>query len=519
MTIVHQGDVAPILAIEGISHSFGSTRVLCEMGFDLRPGEVHALMGENGAGKSTLINLITGMLPISSGTIGLEGSSVKGLTPAQVRRSGISAVFQEFSLIPDRSVEENLFLGKEISRFGFSAKRTMRREAERILRVIGSDVHPGARIRDLSRSRQQTVEIGKALLAKPRVLILDEPTASLTHQEAERLFSIVKDLRDDGVGIIYVSHRMPEIKRLCDRVTIMRDGRRIATVQASEAGDEHLVELMAGRKIDLLYPRVVAPEASTRTPRLEVKGVTTIDRTVRDVSIQVLAGEVVGIAGLAGCGKSELARAVFGAVPIRSGHIVVDGETVDRATPRGMLARGVCYFSSDREAEGIAPDRPVRENVSATAFDQPGFSRMGMLLRRHEDNVVTNIRTDLQIKASNLEARTSSLSGGNKQKVVLARGFARRTRVFLFDEPTVGIDVGAKVEIYQLIADLVAKGAAVVLVSSDLPEIINLSTRVYVMHETRVIDEVARHDLCEQSILARFFSPDRFQDQARSLAS
>jgi ribose transport system ATP-binding protein len=432
------------------------------------------------------------------------------LTPHRARQLGISPVFQEFSLAPDLTIAENLFLGHEEASLGFLKKGPMREQAVRLLGELGFALNPRARIRDLSRAHQQMVEIAKALLHKVQLLILDEPTASLTESETVKLFALVARLKSQGAGIIYVSHRMAEIHQLADRITVLRDGRKIGTVGAHEVSEGRLVEMMTGRKIEVLFPKVNHRPAAVA---LEVKDLSLAGGTVDQVSLTVRKGEIVGVAGLVGCGKSELARAVFGLETITGGSIRVGGETADRLTPRAALQRRICYFPSDRVAEGLALVRPIRENASMAALDLPAFQRTGMLRRGTEKSTIQAIVDRLRLRPPQIEREVGNLSGGNRQKVMLARGLTRDTEIFLFDEPTVGIDVGAKVEVYEFMKDLAEKGAAILLVSSELPEVLHLSSRLYVMHRGRMVAELTGDAINEERVLASFFDE---QDQRGS---
>ena len=494
---------APMLEMRGITKRFPGVLALEAVDFDLRPGEVHVLFGENGAGKSTLINIIAGSFAPDAGTLTYRGQDLRHLTPHRARSIGISPVFQEFSLVRALTIEENLSLGREPSRFGFLRTGEMRRRARRVLDELGFELDPRARVGDLSRAHQQMVEIAKALLTDVKVLILDEPTASLTERETERLFALVDRLRADGVGIVYVSHRMREIKQLADRITVLRDGRLVATRDADGVGEAELVELMTGRRIDVLFPPVV-PRPGRTTVRAE--GLTLAGGTLREVDFEARAGEITGVAGLVGCGKSELIRALFGLEPIEAGRIEVGGEAYPRPTPAASLARGLCYFPADRVAEGLALARPVRENVSLTALRLPALSRMRVLKRAAERQAVRGVVDRLALRPPEIERSVGDLSGGNRQKVMLGRGLMRDVDVFLFDEPTVGIDVGAKVEVYQFMKRLVEQGATIVLVSSELPEVLNLASRVFVMHQGRMVAELEGDAISEQNVLAHFFA-------------
>jgi ribose transport system ATP-binding protein len=497
------GDGGLLLEMAGVSKRFPGVLALDGVDFDLRPGEVHVLFGENGAGKSTLINIIAGTISADTGEMRYRGDRTVGLTPHQARAIGISPVFQEFSLVPDLSVQDNLFLGREKSAFGVLDRKSMRRQARDIIAELGFDLQPDRKVKDLSRAHQQMVEIAKALLTRVRLLILDEPTASLTEAETARLFELMARLKSSGVGIIYVSHRLAEIRRLADRITVLRDGRKITTVNAEDVDDRALIELMTGRAVEALFPAIHTSAGATL---FETERLSLATGLVEDASIHVRAGEVVGIAGLVGCGKSELIRAAFGLETITGGVIRHHGKDLHGLTPRTALRAGICYFPSDRVAEGLALSRPVRENVSMASLDCAAFARGPVLRRAEERRLVQRIVDKLRLSPPRIEQNVVNLSGGNRQKVVLARGMTRNLSVFLFDEPTVGIDVGAKFEVYELIRELAEGGAAIVLVSSELPEVMHLSHRLYVMHRARIVAELQGADISEQRILSHFFA-------------
>ena len=499
----------PLIDMTGVQKRFPGVLALDGIDFELRPGEVHVLFGENGAGKSTLINLISGTFPPDGGAYRYCGEPVHHLTPHAARAAGISPVFQEFSLAPDLTVEQNLFLGRELTRRGMLDKRRMRAEARRVLGELEFDLDPRARVGTLPRAQQQMTEIAKALLQDVRVLILDEPTASLSEHETDTLFEIVERLKAQGVGIIYVSHRMAEIKRIGDRVTVLRDGRMIGTVDAARVSEDQLVEMMTGRSFEALFPHI---EVNPGRPLLQTRGLSTADGTVTDVTFEVRAGEVVGFAGLVGCGKSELARAIFGLNPVAAGEVVLDGAHVSAPAPGAMLRAGVCYFPSDRVAEGLALSRSVRENATFAALDLETFARGPWLRLGTERNRVRDLIDRLKVAPAEPERRVEFLSGGNRQKVMLARGLTRDIRVYLFDEPTVGIDVGAKTEVYSVIKDLAESGAAVVVISSELPEVIHLSHRVHVMHRSYLVAELAGDEITESAVLSYFFDRDHLDD-------
>ena len=493
---------APLLELSQVSKRFPGVVALDRVDFDLRHGEVHVLFGENGAGKSTLINIIAGTFPPDEGRFIYQNENVDHLTPHAARLLGISPVFQEFSLVPELTVEQNLFLGRELTRGGVLDHGRMRARAIELINVLGFDLNPNHRVRELSRAHQQMVEIAKAFLADVRLLILDEPTASLTEAEAAKLFELVAKLKASGVGIIYVSHRMREIKQIADRITVLRDGRKITTIDAGEVSENGRVELMTGRKIDVLFPHI---EARPGEKLLEVENLTLVNRTVNDVSFFARAGEITGIAGLVGCGKSELVRAVYGLELIEQGKIHVSGDEVADPSPAALLKRGLCYFPSDRVAEGLALGRPIRENASMTALDLPTYARRGVLQRASERRAIQSIVERLKLRPPQIERAVANLSGGNRQKVLLARGLTRDINVYVFDEPTVGIDVGAKTEVYDLMKDVVAAGAAIVLVTSELPEALHLSHRLYVMHRSNMVAALTGDDINEQQVLSHFF--------------
>jgi len=491
-----------MLAVQGLGKSFRGVRALADVDLDLRAGEVHALLGENGAGKSTLIHLLVGAYPQSTGYFTVAGRTYPKMTPTLARELGIAAVFQEFSLAPDLSVVDNLFLGREIRKgWGLDQPR-MRREAASLLTTLAFDLPLAARVGDLSRAQKQMVEIAKVLRLAPRVLILDEPTASLTDREAARLFDAIIRLKADGVAILYVSHRMVELRCLSDRVTVLRGGRKIATVATAEVSDADLIGMMAGRASGQLLP---AHHSVPGDIVLDVRDVCTADGAVRQASMQARRGEVVGLAGLVGCGRSELCRAVFGLQPLAAGQIVVAGQRIARPRPHQMLADGLCYFPADRAAEGLALTRPVRENVTMSALRLATITCGPWLRLQAERRAMVPLLQALAVRPLTPEARAVAFSGGNQQKIMLARGLMREFDVYLFDEPTVGIDVAAKADIYALIQRLAQSGACVVIASSELPELLHLATRIVVMHEGRIVAQLAGDEKTEAGVLAHYF--------------
>jgi len=491
-----------MLAAQGLSKSFRGVRALADVDLDLRAGEVHALLGENGAGKSTLIHLLVGAMSQSSGQFRVAGRVYPKMTPMLARELGIAAVFQEFSLAPDLSVVDNLFLGHE-KRTGWRLDmKTMAAEASSLLATLAFDLPLAARVGDLSRAQKQMVEIAKVLRLAPRVLILDEPTASLTDREAARLFDAITRLKADGVAILYVSHRMVELRRLSDRVTVLRGGRKIATVATAEVSDADLIGMMAGRAPDQPF---AVTHGVPGDIALDVRDVCTADGAVRHASMQARRGEVVGLAGLVGCGRSELCRAVFGLQPLAAGEIVMAGQRIARPRPHQMLADGLCYFPADRAAEGLALARPVRENVTMSALRLATITRGPWLRLQAERRAIVPPLQALAVRSLTPEARAAAFSGGNQQKIMLARGLLREFDVYLFDEPTVGIDVSAKADVHALIQRLAQGGACVVISSSDLPELLHLSARIVVMHEGRIVAQLSGDEKTEAGVLAHYF--------------
>ncbi|MBN7808927.1 MULTISPECIES: sugar ABC transporter ATP-binding protein [Agrobacterium] len=491
-----------LLALTGIAKQFAGFKALDGIELDIRRGEVHVLFGENGAGKSTLINIIAGVLHPDAGNYLWQGETVSQLTPSKARSIGISPVFQEFSLIPELTIEENLFLGREIAFGGILDIEAMKQRAQALIDRLGFELPMTAKVGTLTRARQQMVEIAKALLADVKLLILDEPTASLTEKETERLFQLINELKQEGIGIIYVSHRMREIRRLADRITILRDGRRIRTVIAANVSDNELIELMTGRKIEVQFPVIHRRSGEVV---LSVRELSTASGTIDGIDFEARAGEITGIAGLVGCGKSELIRAIYGLEDTTAGAISIRGVAYHKPTPRRSLTQGIAYFPSDRVTEGLALERAIRENATMSAMDVGTFTFRGLIRSAKERAVVQPIVEQLNLRPANIERAVGRLSGGNRQKVMLARGLMRDTQIFLFDEPTVGIDVGAKLDVYEFMQSLVDQGAAVVLVSSELPEVLSLSNPVYVMHQGRVANLLRDNDITEQRVLESFF--------------
>jgi ribose transport system ATP-binding protein len=497
-----QAEAPVLLRLAEISKRFPGVLALDGVDLDLRAGEVHVLFGENGAGKSTLISLVAGVYRPTRGRVQFRGETIDLASVHQARQRGISAVFQEFSLVPQLTVEENLFLGAELTDGRFLKKRAMHVKAREIIDRLDFPLNPGTRVAYLSRAEQQMVEIAKAFRSELSVLILDEPTASLTERETQRLFTLIEQVKREGVGVIYVTHRMSEIKRIGDRISVLRDGRKVATLNVAEASEARLVQLMTGRVIAQIFPRIANRPGATI---LEVKGLTTAAGNVSNVSFRVQAGEIVGLAGLVGSGKSEVARACFGVERTTRGVVTFDGEDVSGMTPRQMLDRGFFYVPPDRRDEGLVMVRGARENISLPSLNLPRFS-YGMFLNRGAEKAQTlGLAGRLNLQPLNIERAVDHFSGGNQQKVLLAKALSCDVKLFAFDEPTVGVDVGTRVAIYAFIAELSEAGAAILLISSDLPEILHLTNRVYVMHRGALRAELAGGEITEDRVLGHFF--------------
>ena len=491
-----------LLRLTGVSKRFPGVDALVDVDFELRRGEVHILFGENGAGKSTLISLVSGVERPTAGSIVLDGQPVELNSVFEAAGLGISAVFQEFSLVPQLTVEENIFLGSELTKGGLLDKAEAHRRAVDILARLNFPLRLGERVAYLSRAEQQMVEIAKAFRGTPSILIFDEPTASLTERETDRLFALIEQAKRQGVGIIYITHRMGEIRRIGDRITVLRDGRKVATVDAKSSTDDRLIELMTGRKITQVFPAIRhAPGESL----LEVRSLTLRSRTVRNVSIDVRAGEIVGMAGLVGSGKSDVGRAAYGIGEVASGTIRFLGEDITRLSIGRRLDRGIFYMPSDRRAEGLVLSRSVRENIALPSLDRPGFSGPVLLRRKEERKITRALATRVDLRPLQIERDIESFSGGNQQKVMIAKALARDVRLFIFDEPTVGVDVGTRVAIYGFLRDLCEAGAGILLISSDLPEILHLANRAYVMYRGELRAELAGEAITQDAVLGHFF--------------
>ncbi len=499
--------MALLRALE-VTKRFPGVLALDRVSFELAAGEVHALVGENGAGKSTLVNIFAGSLRPDSGTIEIEGRPVQIRSPHHAQQLGIRAVFQQLSLVPALTVSENIFLGRELTAPGILRKPSMQARSLAQLAIFDAGIAPDARVRDLTVPQRYLVEIAKATLERPKVLILDEPTASLTDRETTILFELVRQLRSEGIGIIWITHRLEELYEIADRVTVMRDGRHVATLPVSETTTDRLILLMTGREYEQIYP-VLRPLPAGAPVALEVRDLRTV-HGLRNVSFALHAGEILGVGGLIGSGKALLGRALVGLEPALRGEIRIAGRSVplERISPHLMLEQGLMYFPADRRNEGLLTNRSVLENMTLAAVRH--FERFGSLLDKPaERRTVVDFIRRLAIVPPNPDARVRNLSGGNQQKVALARGLLRDTRVFVMDEPTQGIDVGAKIAIYELLHELAARGAAVLFITSDMLELLHVCHRVAVFFQGELVALVPHEEANEERLLQYFFGHGR----------
>jgi rhamnose transport system ATP-binding protein len=485
-----------LLSAVAIAKSFAGVQALKGVSLELRAGEVHALVGENGAGKSTLIKIITGAVQPDSGTLTVGDTLVQHQNPAHAKSLGIAAVYQQPALFPDLTVAENIAFGLEAGgvwrRVDWNARVGIARE---LLERAGADIDPARTVSTLSMPEQQIVEIAKAIGAKARILILDEPTASLTGREVERLFRVIRALRDEGNGIIYISHRLEEIASIADRVTVLRDGQSIATRHLRDLEPAELIRLMVGRDIAAVFPKREVPIGDVV---LEVRGLQS--PAIHDVSFAVRRGEILGLAGLVGAGRTELAETLFGLTPAEGGEILLNGTAVRIQSPSDAIGLKIGYLPEDRRQHGVVLEMAIAANISMANLG--AVSRIGLIDDGEERSMARRFVDQLRVKTPSLYAETGSLSGGNQQKIALARWLAIEPEVLILDEPTQGVDIGSKSEIHQMMVDLAGKGMAIVMISSELPEILGMSDRIAVMLGGRIAGILSRAEAAQERVLA-----------------
>jgi rhamnose transport system ATP-binding protein len=494
--LVSEAPQAPLLSVSGIEKSFPGVRALSGVAFDVEAGEVHALLGENGAGKSTLIKIVSGVFRPDRGSIRVDGRELQLDRPDDARRAGIATIYQELLLFPELSVAENVFMG-HAPRAGAGRLdwKAMRARTEDLLASLDiHDLAPNKIVGTLSVGNRQRVEILRALSQDARLLIMDEPTAALTEYDVTRLFDIVRRLKSRGVGIIYISHRMDEIFALADRVTVLRDGAQVGTRRVAETSSAELVQLMVGRRIESLFPKIAAPIGA---PVLEVRDLVRRPMT-KGVSLTVHAGEIVGLAGLVGSGRSELAQTIFGVTKPESGQIFLAGAQVAIRSPSQARALGIAYVPEDRGTQGLVRQMSVRENFSLASLAR--IARAGFIDRDAETRLAEEGVARFSVKASSLDQIAGKLSGGNQQKIVLGKWLANKPKLLILDEPTRGIDVGAKAEIHRLMSELAGQGLAILMISSELPEVLGMSDRVLVMREGRLAAAFSRAEATPEAV-------------------
>jgi inositol transport system ATP-binding protein len=494
----------PLLSMTGISKQFPGVRALSDVSFEVAPGEIHALLGENGAGKSTLLKILSGAQHPDAGTIRFGGEELHLTSPHHAQQLGIVTIYQEFTLAPDMTVAENVFIGREPGRGFFVDWRRMAAETLAIIRRIGLEVSPMRLVRDLSVAEQQMVEIARALSMRSRLIVMDEPTSALSATEVAKLFRIIRDLKAEGISVIFVTHRLEEVMEICDRYTVLRDGRYVASGAVAETSIDAIIRMMVGREVNALFahradfaPGAVALSVWNLTRRRKAEDASAT--VIEDVSFEARYGEIVGLAGLVGAGRTETARAIFGADPFDHGEVQVAGKDAAIRTPQDAIRHGIGLVPEDRKQQALFLSLAIRTNVSMAAL--PKLSMGGIFVdERAEKRLVEEYRKTLNIRMASPDQLVGNLSGGNQQKVVLARWLALRPKILIVDEPTRGIDIGAKVEVHNLLFEMARSGMAVIAISSELPELLAISDRIVTMREGRVTGEISRAD-ADQEIL------------------
>lgn len=486
---------SPVIRMRQITKAFGGVRALKGVQLDLYAGEVHALLGENGAGKSTFIKIMTGVHQPDSGTIELNGEMVHFANPREAQQHGIAAIYQEPSLFPDLSIAENILVGRQPLRRGRVSWAAMNQQASELLGRLGVQLDPRTKARHLSVAQQQMVEIARALSVQARVLIMDEPTSSLTSNEVEDLFRITRQLRQTGTAIIFISHRLEELFALADRVTTLRDGEYVSTRAMTNVTTAELIQMMVGRQLDELFPKQLVARGAVR---LEVKNLT-VANAFQDISFTLHAGEIVGMAGLVGAGRTDVACALFGIKPAIRGQIRLDGQPVTITNPQQAMALGISYVPEDRQHHGLVLPMTIGDNVTLPVLK--GLTSKGWLRPQREKVIAQEATHKLEVKATSIRQKAQELSGGNQQKVVLAKWLNTNPRVLILDEPTRGIDVGTKAAVHRLMSHLAAQGMAILMISSELPEVLGMSDRILVMREGHITGEFSRAEATAEKLM------------------
>lgn len=486
----------PLLRMSGISKSFPGVRALSDVSFDLMKGELHALVGENGAGKSTLMKILSGLYKADEGDLYLRGEKVTSTGLAEMIRQGVGVIYQELNLIPYLSVSENIFLGREPrTKVGTIDWPKMHAMTEEVLKPFKLDIKPKQQVMSLGAAYQQIIEIAKALSLKAEILVMDEPTAALTGNEVDRLFEIIGELKDNGVSIIYISHRLEEVHLLADRITILRDGERVITKKRGEMSNDEMIKYMVGRVLEEQYPQY---DSEAGEVVLEVKALT--KKGICDnVSFQARAGEILGFVGLVGAGRTEIMQTIYGYRKMDSGEILLRGKPVVIRNCQDAVMKGIGLIPEERKQQGLILGMSVFDNAALSVLDL--YSTLGVLHRSKINDEVNSMVDSMNIKTPSVKQLVVNLSGGNQQKVVLAKWFIRHCDVYIFDEPTRGIDVGAKVEIYRLMQNLAKRGAAVIMISSELPEVMNISDRIAVVFEGRIVKQFKKGELNDEQVM------------------
>jgi ribose transport system ATP-binding protein len=497
-----------IVEIEHVSKSFPGVMALNDVSFHLKSGEVLALLGENGAGKSTLVKILSGVYTKDCGTIRIFGRTVEDMNTKKAQELGIAIIHQELNMCAHLTVAQNIFLGRELTEYGLLSTQKMNAEAKKILASLNIDIDPEMVVGDLAVSKQQMVEIAKALSTNARVLIMDEPTSALTSKEIDDLFLIINKLKKEGCGIVYISHRLEELEHIVDRVTILRDGEYIKSMNYKETSLPEIISLMVGRDIKEKFPRVTCKRGNKI---LEIRSLNA-GRMVRNINLELYEGEIVGIAGLMGAGRTETTRAIFGIDPKESGEVILDGNAVKIEKPMDAIKQGIVLVPEDRKKDGLCTKLSIRDNIALPNLDIL-CKKSGVVSSKKEREMAAKAVTDLKIKLPDIEVDAGSLSGGNQQKVVVGKWLRRKSRVVIFDEPTRGIDVAAKVEIYNLMNNLKQQGIGVLFVSSEMPEVLGISDRIIIMCDGRITGELNTQEATQDMILQYATSFDKKIDK------